>query len=354
MNSKKLIKLLIVDDSHLMCKVLTDVFNSDHQIIVMGVANNGKDAFELAKKLKPDIIIMDIHMPVMDGVEATKLIMAYIPTPILIISSSSPKPGHGSVFDAISYGALEFLRKEGVAFYSNKINRNQLIEKVKYLSRIKVITHLKGKSINIKDKTKKDYKPAKLTPDSGETADRVIAIASSTGGTKAISLILQSLPANLPCAIVIVQHLTSGFDDDFTDWLEGKSALKVKIARDSETIKTGTVYLAPTDFQTRINAKGRFVISAEPSYNGHCPSGDILLSSAAKTYGNKAIGVILTGMGRDGAEGIHMIHNDKGKTIAQNEESCVIFGMPKAAIDLNAVDYVLPLDEISEKIIELT
>jgi two-component system, chemotaxis family, protein-glutamate methylesterase/glutaminase len=355
MKTDKIIKVLIVDDSHLMCKVLTDVLNSDPHIIVCGIANNGKDAFELAKSLKPDIITMDIHMPIMSGIEATELIMAYVPTPILIISSSTPMPSQGNIFDAIDSGALDFLEKQGVEYYSNKINRNQLIEKVRYLSRIKVITHPKGKSINkVYDKnntqkTTKIYKPAKLS----SSADKVLAVASSTGGTNAIAAILKSLPANLPCAIVIVQHLTAGFDDDFTSWLDSKSTIKVKIAEESEAIKPGTVYLAPTGFQTRIDSHRKFIISAEPSFNGHCPSGDILLSSVAKEYGRNAIGLILTGMGRDGADGIKMIHKVKGKTIAQDKESSIIFGMPQAAIELNAVDYVLPLDKIASKIIEI-
>ena len=356
MEHKKIIKVLIVEDSHLMCKVLTDVLNSDPHIIVVGVANNGKDAFNLAKNLKPDIITMDIHMPIMDGIEATELIMAYIPTPILIISSTAPKTGQGGVFDAISNGALDFQEKKGIEYYSNNINRKQLIEKVKYLSRIKVITHPKGKSVNKKYKKStptKKYKPAQLNTTRSVSVDKVVAIASSTGGTNAIAAILQSLPANLPCAIVMVQHLTSGFDADFANWLDSKCVLKVKIAEDSEIIRPGTVYLAPTDFQTRISSRRRFTITEEPSLNGHCPSGDILLNSAANVYRTNAVGLILTGMGKDGAEGIKMIHDNKGKTIAQDEKSCVIFGMPKAAIDLNAADYVLPLDKIAEKIIEL-
>lgn len=347
METGKIIKVLVVDDSNLMCKVLTDVLNSDPGIIVLGVANNGKEAVELTRKIKPDIITMDVHMPVMDGIEATENIMAYNPTPILLITSSTPKPGEGSVFDAINNGALDFLEKKGIEYYSNKINRIQIIEKVKYLSRVKVITHPKGKKIN------KAFETRRKDHSLDSEREKIIAVSSSTGGTEALSRILETLPGDLSCPMLIVQHMTSGFDNDFACWLNSKSQLEVKIGEHSEKLIAGKVYLAPTDYQLRIDKERKIILSKEPSYNGHCPSGDILLQSAAGVYGKNAIGLILTGMGKDGAAGIKSIHDAGGKTIAQDESTCVIFGMPKAAIELGAVDYILPLNKIAEKLIEI-
>ncbi|MGA2915925.1 MAG: chemotaxis-specific protein-glutamate methyltransferase CheB [Sedimentisphaerales bacterium] len=344
---KNIIKVLIVEDSPSVCKVLTDILNSDLHIMVTGVAHNGKEAVEMASCLKPNIITMDIHMPVMDGLEATKQIMARNPVPILIICASALEIETGMAFKAISYGALDIIEKGQAGIAGNEKYRKNLIEKIKFLSGIKVIRHPLA-AFSDKNEIKKPFEIPKK-----EILDRIIAIATSTGGPNALHKILKDFPKKLPCGVVIVQHIATGFLEGLITWLNSECQIKVKIAENSEEICAGTVYMAPTDLQMRVEEGGRIHISNEPIYNGHRPSGDILLESVANVYKEKAIGVILTGMGRDGSMGIKAIKQMKGQTIAQDENSCAVFGMPKAAIDMGVADNVLPLENITEKIMQI-
>ena len=339
-----MIRVLVVDDSPLMCKILTNILNCDPEILVSAVATNGKEAVELVPRLKPDIITMDMDMPVMDGLEATKQIMVYHPTPILIVSSSVFRLGMENVFKAISHGALDVIDKSELELFGDKRSGEALIGKIKFLTGVRV----------------KDQSPAKLRSERSvvdlkapwkKVSDKIVAIVASTGGPQALLKILKRLPEDFPCGIVIVQHITSGFLSGLVDWLNKECKIKVKIGEDSEGIRPGVAYLAPDNFQMRVDEDGKISLSNEPPNNGHRPSGDILLESVAKTYGKRSVGVILTGMGRDGAMGMKTIKQYQGKTIAQNEKSCVVFGMPNAAIELNAIDEVLPLERIVEEIV---
>lgn len=343
-NAKGIIKVLVVDDSPVMCKALSSILNSDSQIIVAGVAYSGKEAVELVPRLKPDIITMDIHMPEMDGLEATRQIMAYYPTPILIVSTSVFKLGMEKVFEAISYGALEVLEKGKIGFEGDKNSAQEFIEKVKFLSNIKVIPHPLARP----GKEKRAEKILEVS--SRKVLDRIVAIAVSTGGPQMLQQILKRLPKEFPCAIVIVQHISEGFLDGLVEWLNGSCAIKVKAAQDREEIGPGVAYIAPCGFQMRVDEEKKIRLSDESSYDGHKPSGSVLLESVARSYKQGAIGVILSGMGADGAMGIKAIKEMGGETIAQNEETCVVFGMPKVAIEMGVVDEVLPVEKIPEAI----
>jgi two-component system chemotaxis response regulator CheB len=347
---KSIIKVLVVDDSPAMCKVLTDVLNSDLQIIVAGVARNGKEGVEMAACLKPDIITMDVNMPVMDGIEATKQIMAYNATPILIVCASAMDIEMDKVFKAISYGALDVIEKSQMSAVGDRPYGSILIEKIKFLSRIKVIRH--PMATLDRDMLGQALKIPKAV-DKREVFGKIVAIAASTGGPGAILEVLKKLPKNFPCGIVIVQHITSGFLEGMAEWLNSECQVKVKVAEDSERVCQGVVYLAPTDLQMRIEIGGKIRLSDEPPYNGYRPSGDVLLESVAAVYRESAVGVILTGMGSDGAVGISAIKKMNGRTIAQDEKSCAVFGMPKSAIDMGVVDKVLPPDKISEEITKM-
>jgi two-component system chemotaxis response regulator CheB len=333
-----------------MCKVLTDVINSDLQTIVAGIARNGKEAVEMAACLKPDIITMDVNMPVMDGIEATKQIMAYNATPILVVCASTMDIEMDKVFKAISCGALDVIDKSQMSAVGDRAYGSILIEKIKFLSGIKVIRHplatlgknIPEKAINIpKDIARQ------------EAPERIVAIAASTGGPGAILEVLKKLPKKFPCGIVIVQHITSGFLEGMADWLNSECQIKIKVAQDSERVCEGVVYLAPTDLQMRIEIGGKIRLTDEPPYNGYKPSGDVLLESVAAVYKESAVGVLLTGMGSDGAMGIKAIKQMNGRTIAQDEKSCAVFGMPKSAIDMGVVDKALPPDKISEEIMKM-
>lgn len=341
---KGIIRVLVVEDSPSVCKVLTDVLGSRPEILVVGVAYNGKEAVEAVSRLKPDIITMDMHMPIMDGLEATKQIMAYNPTPILIVSASTLKIEMDKIFEAISYGALDVIEKGRRELIEDKKSREELIEKIKFLSGIKVIRHPLAK-------LERGITQKPLEVPKSNVLNRIAAIVTSTGGPAALLQILKSFPKEFPCSIVIVQHITAGFIGGLVDWLNSECQITIKVGDDSEKIRPGVAYIAPSELQMRLGEDRKIHLSNEPPYNGHRPSGDLLLESVAKSYGEGSIGVILTGMGRDGAMGIKAIKQLHGQTIAQDEASCVVFGMPKAAIEMNVVDKVLPLEKVAEEIV---
>ncbi len=368
--SGNIIRVLIVEDSPVMCKLLTETLNSDPNIIIVGVAHNGKEAVEVVPQLKPDIITMDIHMPIMDGFEATKQIMAYSPTPILIVSTSIFKVEMDKVFKAISYGALDVVNKGDIELLGDGESAKMLIDKIKFLSKIKVIHHPLAKLERTKPEGRMPVDTAvpleieeeapvvQEAPISVEkvkrpTAGRVVGVVASTGGPPALLKVLKKFPKNLPCSILIVQHITSGFVEGLVEWLNEECRIEIKVAADSEEIKPGIVYIAPCDMQMRVTKGGVIQLTDDPPLNGHRPSGDVLLESIAKEYKDKAIGVILTGMGRDGATGIAAIKDAGGKTIAQDEETSVVFGMPKVAIDMNAAQKILPINKIALEIARL-
>ncbi len=338
-----MIKVLVVDDSPLMCKVLTNILNSDPQILVVGVANNGKEAIDRVPCLKPNIITMDMDMPIMDGFEATRKIMESYPTPILIVSSTVFQGGMERVFEAISHGALDVVDKSELELVGDKKSGEPLIAKIKFFNGIKV-----------KQKQTPSWKREKavidLKPSQGKVSQKIVAMVASTGGPQALLEILKRFPEDFPCGIVIVQHITNGFLSGLVDWLSKECKIKVKIGADSEIIQPGVAYLAPEGFHMRVLEGGKISLSDEPPHGGHKPSGDILLESVAKAYGEGSVGVILSGMGRDGAMGIKAIKQSLGRTIAQHEKDCVVFGMPNVAIEMKVVDRVLPLGRIAEEI----
>jgi two-component system chemotaxis response regulator CheB len=342
--SKAMIRVMVVDDSPLMCKILTNVLNCDPEILVTAVTTNGKEAVDLVPRLKPDLITMDIDMPVMDGFEATKEIMAYHPTPILIVSSTAFKTGMERVFKAISHGALDVFDKSDLELAGGKKSGEALIAKIKFLNGVRVMPRPLAKWRH--ERSAVDLKaPAK------KVLDKIVAIVASTGGPQALLEILKRLPEDFPCGIVIVQHITNGFLEGLVDWLGKECKIRVKIGEDAEDIRPGVAYIAPDNVQMRVGDGGRIRLSNEPAHGGHRPSGDVLLESVARIYEKGSVATILTGMGRDGATGMKAIKQSHGKTLAQNEESCVVFGMPSAAIEANAIDKVLPLERIAEEIV---
>ena len=342
---KAMIRVLVVDDSPLMCKIITSILNCDPQILVTAVARNGKEAVELVPSLKPDIVTMDIDMPVMDGFEATKQIMASYPLPILIVSSAVFKPGMERVFKAISHGAVDVIDKSTLEFAGDRVSGEALIAKIKFLNRARVMPPPRGRF-----RSEKSMVPL---PGPGEAVKRIVALVTSTGGPQALVEILKRLPEDFPCGIVIVQHITNGFLGGLVEWLAKECKIRVKIGEHLEEIRPGVAYIAPDNVHMRVEEGGKITLADEPPYGGHRPSGDILLESVGRTYEKGSVAAILTGMGRDGATGMKVIKQCRGKTIAQNEKSCVVFGMPRAAIELNAIDKVLPLERIAEEIVYL-
>lgn len=342
---EKTIKVLVVDDSPVIQEMISRILNKAPDIEVIGLAANGKEAITQTKALKPNIITMDIRMPIMDGYRATARIMAYYPTPILIVAASLDELGLDAVFRALSVGALDVIEKPALKEGWSDMGgfTQELITKVKLLSKVKVISHPLGRIQQERE------------PQSAPTGRdfSIVAIASSTGGPGALSKILSKLREDFSAGIVIAQHLSEGFIEGLANWLDREARIKVKEAEDGETVKPGVALISPTSHHMKIEPGGRIKLIDSSEMLGIKPSGDILLSSVAGTYGPKAIGIILTGMGSDGAQGLKEIQEKGGLTIAQDELSCVVFGMPKVAIEIGAAERVVPLDLIGGEIMNL-
>ena len=336
-----MIRILIADDSTLVRAVLCDTLNSALDMTVVGEAVNGVEAVSLNAALKPDIIIMDILMPVMDGLEATDTIIAKNPTPILILSATLEEKDVKLAFTAIKKGALDVMGKPAA---SGTVNQQEfisrLLERIRLLARIKVIHHLQRS------------KEPKLSLPPRASSRSILAIGASTGGPKAVMSIVKALPLNFSGAIFIVQHISPGFAKGFAHWLDIESNITVRLAEPGDAPTAGTALVAPTDCQM-ILEDGLVKIVDAPAVNSCRPSIDVFFNSLAACRGGDSVGVLLTGMGRDGAQGLLSLKESGAFTLVQDEKSCAVFGMPKAAIAINAADEVLSLVEIPATVIKI-
>jgi two-component system chemotaxis response regulator CheB len=339
------IRVLVVDDSLVVREMITRILNKAPDIEVVGVAVNGKDAVLQTAKLRPDFITMDIRMPVMDGFQATEQIMAYYPTPILVFSASIHEAELRIAFRALAEGALDVMEKPSMEEdWSNLSNiANELINRVRILSSARVIAHPKGR-------LKADHP---LGAAVGQAQFRVVAIGSSTGGPGALSKILPRISPQLSAGIVIAQHISQSFVRGLVRWLDEVSIIKVKEAEEGESVRAGVALISPADYHMTIGAGGTVRLVDPSEKEGIIPSADLLLSSAAAVFGAQAIGVILTGMGSDGAEGLKKIKESGGTTLAQDESSSIVYGMPRVAIETGAAQRVVCLDSIAEEITNL-
>jgi len=337
-----MISILIVDDSMLARTILKDIFSRVDDISVIGEAVNGRDAVEKNRLLMPDLVIMDLLMPVMDGISSIEEIMATCAVPILVLSSTLEDREVDSAFLAIKKGALDVMGKPGGSGFARTAEfEARLIDKVRLLSRIKVIHHPISRPVVDVPSKQKDEKPCGRT---------ILAIGASTGGPRAVMNIIRSLPSNFTGTIFVVQHIAPGFARGFAKWLDSECSIKVRMAEDGGEIRRGEALVAPTDFHM-ILEKGRIRLIDTPPVNSCRPSVDVFFNSVAEAEGPRVVGILLTGMGKDGAAGLLKIREKGGLTIAQNEESSVVFGMPKVAISLGAADRVLPLAGIPEVVL---
>lgn len=336
------IKVLVVDDSALARELIIDILSTDSEIKIVGEATNGQEAVKKVQELRPDLITMDIEMPVMDGLEAIGQIMASHAVPILVVTTRGDA---NTAYTSITRGALDLVEKPDISLE----NAKEFINKVKLLSKVKVITHLGGRR-KIKEEKIKGGGGAKYT---SPRFDKVVAIAASTGGPKALSALLPQLPKDFPCPIVVAQHMSDGFIPGLVEWLNGISNLSVKEGRENELVIAGTVYISPSEKHMEINERKKITFIERQPKDIYRPSCDVLLSSVARVYGANSLGVILTGMGTDGVQGIKKIKEVGGITIAQDEKSSIIFGMPRAAINSGYIDKILPLHELGSEIIHL-
>lgn len=344
------IKVLVVDDSALMRKMIPQILSSDPCIEVVGTAMDGFFALKKIRDLKPDVITLDLNMPRMDGIETLSHIVRDFGIPTLIVSSLTKRDAELTLM-ALEIGAFDFITKpEAAVSVHIKDIGNELIEKVKAAYenpraslRIKKVQHgLEPQRPTVSREEKKNLSVKK-------SADKVLAIGISTGGPNALSYLLPQIPKNFPAAILVVQHMPAGFTEMFATRLNATCQIEVKEARDGDLISAGRALIAPGDRHLKIKRQplGTIaILSNSPPVNGHRPSADVLFHSVASEYGSNATALIMTGMGNDGTQGIGEIMAKGGLSIAQDEESCVVFGMPKAAIEKRYIKWIVSLNDM--------
>lgn len=340
------IRVVIIDDIASARDLLLAILQNAEGITVVGTGTNGEEAVRLTKRLRPDVITMDVVMPTMDGLEATRHIMRECPTRIIIVTASLMRAGEDLTFKALRAGALTVLRKPGLA---DPETCEKLVHTVRLMAEVPVVHHW-GRTSKSSPKRPVTLPPKQIPNDREIT---MVGIAASTGGPSALASVLAPLPADFPVPILAVQHITQGYATGLAEWLNGETALQVALAEHGTRPQAGTVTIAPDDYHLQINRQGRIELSKEQAYRGLRPSANNLFKSLAASYGPQAIGIVLTGMGDDGADGLENLHNAGGITIAQDQESCVVYGMPHEAMLRNAVDQVLNPVQIATMLTKL-
>jgi len=338
------IKVLIVDDSAVVRTIFQKELSKDSELKVVGAAPDPYVARDMILETHPDVLTLDIEMPRMDGLTFLRKLMKYFPVPVVIVSSLSAK-GSAMALEAMASGAVDVLSKPGAAYKVGDMTQ-ELIEKVKIAASVDV----QRKALAAKAHIVSDPLRPLM-----QTTNQVLAIGASTGGTVALERILRIMPANSP-GTVITQHMPPGFTKSFADRLNGLSAMRIKEAQDGDSVTPGVGLVAPGEKHLLLRRDGaRYYVNVKdgPQVNRHRPSVDVMFRSVAQTAGKNALGVILTGMGGDGAKGLLEMKQAGATTIAQDESSCVVFGMPKVAIDLGAADQIVSLGLIPQEILRL-
>jgi two-component system, chemotaxis family, protein-glutamate methylesterase/glutaminase len=361
------VRVLIVDDSAFMRKVLETILISDPQLQVVGHAKDGREAIALAESLKPDVVTMDINMPHMDGLQATAQIMTTNPRPIVVVSSES-KDGAASTLKALELGAIEFIAKPNSAIDLDMQSiREDLLRKVKMAAKVRVVRTASRLAAALQSKPQNGAAPVSrpapvFSQASSSLADQrfpVVVLAASTGGPATVMRLAPGFTKEFPAAVILVQHMPAAFTTQFAAQLAEFTEIPVQEAESGDTIQPGRLYICPGAQHLRVNPLGRIQLdSTTGRIAGYLPNIDVTMESVAAYGGALSIGVVLTGMGADGAQGAKAIKKAGGHVIAQDEATSVIFGMPAEAIKLQAVDQVLGLDDIyaaiEKRVIALT
>lgn len=336
-----MIKVLVVDDSALVRKVLSEELGRDSEIQVVGTAPDPYVARDKIVELKPDVLTLDIEMPRMDGLSFLRKLMKFHPLPVIVVSSLTTKGGEMAI-EALELGAVDVMCKPGAAYSVGEMSHD-------LIKRIKVAGRRKFTAPVVRDTSKE---PSKAPTALAKTTLKIVAIGASTGGTEALKDVLLRYPPNGP-ATVIVQHMPEKFTKAFADRLNSICAIEVREAKDGDTLRPGLALIAPGNLHMLLHRSGGIYsvqVKDGPRVHHQRPAVDVLFKSVARHAGKNAIGVILTGMGADGAEGMLDMHNAGAHTIAQDEASCVVFGMPKEAINAGGVDKIAPLNHVTQDI----
>jgi len=335
-----MIRVLVAEDSAVVREYLQYLLDHGAGLQVVGAARDGLEAVEQTRRLKPDVILMDVHMPRLNGYDATRRIMEEVPTPIVMISASFNRDEVGMTFEALKAGALTVLEKPSGPDHPRQVEQaRQLVETVRLMAEVKVIRRWPARHAP----------PAPAPPDQPPNRRiRIIALGASTGGPAVAAGILEKLPRGFGIPLLLVQHIAPGFVAGLAEWLDAQTPLTVKLAEPGELVRPGTVYVAPDHGQMGVSQDERIrLTNGEAAEDGFSPSASYLFRSVAEAYQRSAMGVLLTGMGRDGAAGLLRLREVGGVTVAQDRDSSVIFGMPGEAVRLGAAEYVLSPDEIA-------
>lgn len=366
------VKVLVVDDSGFFRRRVSEILSSDPNITVVGTATNGREAIDQALALKPDVITMDYEMPLMDGITAVRSIMQRCPTPVLMFSSLTHE-GARVTLDALDAGAVDFLPKNFEDISRNPEKVKQLLcEKVHSISRSNrrgigaasltppaggSLSRPASTSVPARPQPSVGHPPAERQPSTGSAAPKrkaykLVAIGTSTGGPVALQRVLTQLPANFPTPIVLIQHMPAAFTKAFAERLDKLCKINVKEAEDGDILRPGLAILAPGGKQMMIDGRGTIRILPGDERLNYKPCVDITFGSASKSYHDKVLAVVLTGMGADGREGARLLKQGGSQVWAQNEASCVIYGMPMAIVKANLADAVYPLEDIGRHLVE--
>jgi two-component system chemotaxis response regulator CheB len=352
-NTLKKIRVLIVDDSAFMRKVLETILVTDENVQVVGHAKDGREAVRLSESLKPDVITMDINMPVMDGLQATAEIMTTNPRSIVVVSSES-RQGAASTLRALELGAIEFVAKpsSGIDLDMHSV-REDLLRKVRLAAKVRVVrsaSRIASAITNADGKLHSQPPVPASRPAAAATSDQrfpVVVLAASTGGPATVMRLAPGFTRDFPAAVILVQHMPAAFTTQYATQLAEFTGVRVKEAENNETLTSGTFYICPGGQHLRITNGGRIQLDGSSGrVNGYLPNIDITMESVASFAGPLSIGVVLTGMGNDGAAGASAIKSAGGMVLAQDEATSVIFGMPSEAIKAGAVSQVLGIDDI--------
>jgi two-component system chemotaxis response regulator CheB len=340
MTAGRRIRVLVVDDSAFVRKAIERMLGTVHDIEVVGFAADGEEGLAKARELRPDVVTLDVKMPRLGGLETLERLMAEQPVAVLLMSTLTQE-GAEVTLRGLELGAMDFVDKSSVQPMSMLSLAEELVAKVRALGGARV--HALPRPAR---------KGARETP--GAPLALCVVVAASTGGPTALQVVVSGLPAGFPAAVVVVQHIPRGFTKSLAERLDARSAIPVREARDGQVVEPGTVLIAPAGIHSRLARRGGSVVVAldeEPRDALHRPSADVLMASAAEVYGPLALGVVLTGMGSDGTEGLRAIREKGGLTLAEAEETCVIYGMPKAALEAGVVHRVVPLEKIAGEIL---
>ncbi|MFM8320748.1 MAG: chemotaxis-specific protein-glutamate methyltransferase CheB [Chloroflexota bacterium] len=346
LNNAGPIRVVVVDDSPSVRELLVQLLNAADEINVVSAGGSGEDAVRLVKSQRPDVLVMDVRMPQIDGLEATRRIMRENPVPIVLISADMNRPNLSLAFEAIRAGALTVIGKPSM---DDEVSCEKVVQTVRTMARVPVIHHWREASSKAsagplpRPLRGPALAPPRLTPRELD----VIGIASSTGGPSALSVILKRLTPAFPLPILVVQHVSNGFTAGLVEWLNTQAGLPVQVAANGERLLPGCVMVAPEDYHLQVGRRGEVQLLKSPPYRSLRPSANFLFHSLASVYGRSALGIILTGMGDDGVDGLAALHHAGAVTVAQDEQSCVVYGMPGEAVARKAASHVLDLDQIA-------